>query len=438
VIRNALPARRLVPIGLVALAAGAAVAQAAGGGAAATPRASAAPASAAPASAAPASAAPASAAPAPAPAWAVPLPAVASSGQATRVVPVACGPASRNRGAARTPPSDALKNAFAILRRERTDEDALPAAALRALKAQGRAPVDAQSARLLRADGAARAWVVPVPDVGEATALGCLRGPAARKPREGIAVVSLGGAPAGGGGALRDLQRGRAPAALDACAGAGRNMLGVSGIVPDGVEAVFVTGADGTSTRADVRDNGYVFVLPRPPRPEQRFIVWTGSDGSPHVQPLPLIPLGGGVPCARVAAAARVTPDPWGAWCLPYSVRPVVVAPRPRGARSRSASRAARRRQLKRGARPRRPLSACILPSPWPGQLAPPQPPVFAPPPQGPVPQPGPQRPGVLPAPAPVPVPVPARPAVPSRAPVPVPARPAVPSRAPIEPRPGP
>jgi len=328
VIPNALPVRRLVPIGLVALVAGAAVAQAADGGAA-TPRAAAA--------ATPAAAAPAWVAPAPV----APLPAVAPYGRAARVVPLPCGPASRKRAAARTPPSDALKNAFAILRRERTDEDALPGRALRALKAQGLDPVDAQSARLLRADGAARAWVVPVPDVGEATALGCLRGAAARKPREGIAVVSLGGAPAGGGGALRDLQRGHAPAALDPCAGAGHNMLGVSGMVPDGVDAVFVTAADGTSTRADVRDNGYAFVLPRPRRAEQRYIVWTGSDGSPRVQPLPLALLGGRITCARVAATARVTPDPWSAACLPYGAGPVDVVPR--RAWSRRSSSAARR-----------------------------------------------------------------------------------------------
>ena len=408
-IPNALPVRRLVPIGLVALVAGAAVAQAADGGAA-TPRAAAA---ATPAAAAPAWVAPASVAP---------LPAVAPYGRAARVVPLPCGPASRKRAAARTPPSDALKNAFAILRRERTDEDALPGRALRALKAQGLDPVDAQSARLLRADGAARAWVVPVPDVGEATALGCLRGAAARKPREGIAVVSLGGAPAGGGGALRDLQRGHAPAALDPCAGAGHNMLGVSGMVPDGVDAVFVTAADGTSTRADVRDNGYAFGLPRPRRAEQRYIVWTGSDGSPRVQPLPLALLGGRITCARVAATARVTPDPWSAACLPYGADPVDVAPR--RAWSRRSSSAARRRQLKRRARAGRPPSTCVFLSPWSGRLLPvvpaipPQPPMLVPLRPGPVPRPAPERPGVLPAPAP------ARPAVP-RALEPAPERPA-------------
>ena len=200
-----------------------------------------------------------------------------------------CEPAPPDRSAPRTPPSDALKNAFGILRRDRTDDDALPARALKALKAQGLDPVDPQSARLLRADGDARAWVVPLPHVNVGTVVGCVRGAATGKPREGLAVVSLNGAPAGGGGALRDLQRGVAPATLDPCAGADDNMHGVSGIAPDGVEAVFITAADGTSTRADVHDNGCAFVLAHQRRPEQRYLVWSGSDGTPHVQPLPVL-----------------------------------------------------------------------------------------------------------------------------------------------------
>jgi hypothetical protein len=427
VISNVLPVRRLIPIGLVALAAGATVAQAAGGGTGASPAPRATP------------------APAPVPVWHVAAPAIAPTGGPVRVLPAPCAPAARKRGAARTPPSEALKNAFAILRRDRTDQDALPARALRALKAQGLDPVDPQSARLLRADGAARAWVVPVPDVGEATALGCLRSArgTARKPREGLAVVSLGGAPAGGGGALGDLQRGRAPVALDPCAGTGRNMLGVSGIVPDGVEAVFVTAADGTSTRADVRDNAYAFVLPRSRRVEQRYVVWTGSDGSPHVQPLPLVPLGGRVACDRVAATARVTPDPWGVGCLPFAAPPVRVVPQPPAARPRRSSGAARGRRLGRPARARRPLRACVVLSPWTGQVlpgVPPQPPILVPPRPGPVPAPAPQRPGERPAPArpvapraPAAVPAPRAPAAgpAARAPAAAPARPTVPAQPP-------
>jgi hypothetical protein len=318
--------RHLAPIAALALVAGAGAAatQAAGGGAAKplAPLAAVAPA------AAPSGV---SAVPAP-PDSGVPYapilpgrpPVVVVQPSAPAAFPVkSCRP--QDRTVARTPPSDALKSAFGILRRERTDADALPAKALAALRAQRLEPVDPQSARLLRADGAARAWVVPVPDVDAAGPLRCVRGGAAR---EGLAVVAVGGAPVGGGGALRDLQRGQAPATADPCAGADRSMLGVSGVVPDGVEAVFVTAADGTATRADVHDNGYAFVLPPPRRPEPRYLVWTGSDGAPHVQPLPIVfAAGRGGRCARIELPPRVTPDPWGSRCGPFPSWPVFAVP---------------------------------------------------------------------------------------------------------------
>ena len=178
--------------------------------------------------------------------------------------------------------------------------------------------------------------------------------------------MSVGGAPAGGGGALRDLQRGLASATIDPCAGSGRDMLGVSGIVPDGVEAVFVTAADGSATRADVHDNGYAFVLPRPRRPEPRYVVWTGADGTPHVQPLPafLVPGRAGA-CRNPDELVRVTPDPWGGGCA-AAIPPALLAARPpRGvvrARPRP-SRIVRPRPGRRGA-PARPV-APLAPAPF-------------------------------------------------------------------------
>ena len=64
-------------------------------------------------------------------------------------------------------------------------------------------------------------------------------------------------------------------------------MLGVSGVVPDGVAAAYLTAPDGTAVRADVADNAYAFVVPAPRDPGQRYVVWTGGDGTPHVQPVP-------------------------------------------------------------------------------------------------------------------------------------------------------
>jgi hypothetical protein len=225
--------------------------------------------------------------------------------------PVPCKFTARPPAPVSTPPSQALLDAFAILRRERRPEDALPAEALNALKRRNLAPVSPESARLLRTGArGGRAWVVPVPDVSAAFPFPCVT-KGKRTADEGLAVVAVGGAAAGGGGALDDLVRGRAAASVDPCAGDKRDMLSVSGIVPNGVASVFLTAPDGTAVRADVKDNGYEFLIPRSRRLEQRYVVWTGGDGTPHVQPVTAMALVGRAACARIAAVdrmPRVTP----------------------------------------------------------------------------------------------------------------------------------
>ncbi|HEV8151979.1 MAG TPA: hypothetical protein VGP78_03555, partial [Solirubrobacteraceae bacterium] len=96
------------------------------------------------------------------------------------------------------------------------------------------------------------------------------------------------------------------------------------------------TSPDGTAVRADVRDNGFAFLVPRRVTMQPRYVVWTGADGTPHVQPVASVALGRGA-CAggRLAARPRVTP---GAGCaalpalLPAGARrrpgrPVAVGP---------------------------------------------------------------------------------------------------------------
>jgi hypothetical protein len=360
-IRRMPSVRRLAPIAALALVAGAAVAQASGGGGATTPAPVAVVPSRAPAAATLVDAGPpavrivarGSGAPA--------APISMTPGTITTAAPVvACRPSKGSASkapASQAAPSDVLTDAFGILRRDRNDDDTLPAAALTALKRSGLTPVDAQSARLLRADGAARAWVVPVPDVGVANRFACVK---STDPREGLAVVSVGGAPAGGGGALRDLLRGLAPASVDPCAGASHDMIGVSGIVPDDIDAVFVTAADGTATRADVHDNGYTFVLPDVRRLQSRYLVWTGKDGAPHVQPLAVLPFGPSkTACGRLSSTVRVTPAITDFACGPFGAAPVfrqqfpLVVPKTSvSKRSRAAERraAARRAALRRAA----------------------------------------------------------------------------------------
>ena len=190
------------------------------------------------------------------------------------------------KAATAAPPSQQLLDAFAILRRPRTDQDALSPAALEALRVRGLSPVSLDSSRLLRSTASGgKAWVVPVPNVVGRLGVACE--PVGKSgPREGLVVVAVGDAASGGGGALDDLVRGRAPVTLAPCAGADHSMLSISGIVPNGVPAVFLTAPDGTAVRADVKDNAYEFLLPNQRAYEQRYVVWTGGDGTPHVQPI--------------------------------------------------------------------------------------------------------------------------------------------------------
>jgi hypothetical protein len=276
-----------------------------------------------------------------------------------------------------------LLNAFGVLRRDPAAGDALPDAALRALRDRGLEPFDPAAARLLRTtDTGGRAWVVPVRDTGDPGVLGLrcvvrevraaggtfarparpvpvpvpvtptaptvpqtepppVPAPAATvptpatpnttnkpAPHPGLAVVALDGAPAGAGGRLEDLVRGREPVAMDPCGGPNRDMLSVSGIVPDGVGAAFLTSPDGTAIRADVQDNAYAFVVPRTNRAEQRYVVWTGGDGTPHVQPLgsPVFVLR--VRCAKPSdhQPPVVSPDGSGL-CGHFSRSPAIIMP---------------------------------------------------------------------------------------------------------------
>ena len=178
---------------------------------------------------------------------------------------------------------------------------------------RGLSPVSLDSSRLLRSTpSGGKAWVVPVPDV--VGRLGAFCGSTSKPGSpEGVVVVAVGDAASGGGGALDDLVRGRAPVTVAPCAGADHSMLSISGIVPNGVPAVFLTAPDGTAVRADVKDNGYEFLLPNQRAYEQRYVVWTGGDGTPHVQPIVTFAAARAGACkasAKLARdVARVSPD---------------------------------------------------------------------------------------------------------------------------------
>jgi hypothetical protein len=335
----------LVLAALGAIAAGGLVAAAGGSGAASRPPAS-----------RPLPASPLPAAPFPA----SPLMALAAP---TRLAPpVQVGPCRRPAtGSPAQAPSRELLATFGVLRRPATSADSLPAEAAKALEARGLEMEGAGAARLLRTgpDGG-RAWVVPVRDARGP--LSCFprpggRGTTAATDGEGLAVVALGDAPAGGGGTRVDLARGTAPVSVDRCTGADHTSTEISGIVPDGVSAVYLTAADGTAVRADVRGNSFVLLIPVSRVPEQRYVVWSGAGGTPHVQPV----FADAFParlCRHVRVlGASVTPPPFPCAPSPATVFSVPTRPRP-----------ARPLRLRRPSRPLRvPPAAAIggLLAPW-------------------------------------------------------------------------
>jgi hypothetical protein len=220
-----------------------------------------------------------------------------------------------------------------------------------------------ESARLLRSTpSGGRAWVVPVPDLARSVPFFCQPGEK-RGPREGLVVVAVGDAASGGGGALDHLVRGRAPVTVAPCAGADHSMLSISGIVPDGVQAVFLTAPDGTAVRADVKDNGYEFLLANQRATEQRYVVWTGGDGTPHVQPV--LSFGAWAPSSCKAlpklSVARVSPD----GAFPCMTPQMLAVPLPADPSRRS--RALRRRRL---ARQPLAVASCWAESPVPPTFA--------------------------------------------------------------------
>jgi len=74
--------------------------------------------------------------------------------------------------------------------------------------------------------------------------------------------------------------------------------------------------------RADVADNGFAFVVPRSRTLRPRYVVWTGGDGTPHVQPVPVLPGFVRSACGRRPAnLAEVSPG-FTLGCVEWAVRP--------------------------------------------------------------------------------------------------------------------
>lgn len=218
-----------------------------------------------------------------APAYPVPL----AARNRTQAIDTICPPPRPTAPARAKPAAAPVRDAFGVLRRERTPRDSLSPVSAVAVADAGYGSADLEAARLLRTTAAGgKAWIVPVAEVqsfgalllcavelnrragrsrrGRTPAVPRFGGTGMRRdvippaavrrlrprgprlplppvpaplrtpePGPGVIVVAAGGA----GGTLTMLVRGLAPVEVRPCTGRGGDLLSVSGLVPDGVGA---------------------------------------------------------------------------------------------------------------------------------------------------------------------------------------------------------
>ncbi|HWK29369.1 MAG TPA: hypothetical protein VNS09_22590 [Solirubrobacter sp.] len=176
-------------------------------------------------------------------------------------------------------PSQTLLDAFAVLRRPRTAEDALPKTAPLALAFTDGLMVDA-ARHVTLADGT-DFWLLPVQNLAPRlkVSAACLRTltPQQRKdtrkairdsrkqpPVEGVALIFGGDQPQlGMRYSTEDILAGRA-FQLQGCTGAQHDQITLSGIVPDAVTRVTVVARGGAIEQADPEQNLVRLEQPRP------------------------------------------------------------------------------------------------------------------------------------------------------------------------------
>jgi hypothetical protein len=202
-----------------------------------------------------------------------------------------------------TPADPRLAASLAILRRPATAQDAPDAASQRGL-VLGRG-LHLGDARLLRTEGAQRAWLVPVDDVRPAPLPErCIaRAPLAmqrsfRRQRErfaaqpaqpGMVVLSDGSVEVGPSNAsLESILKGQA-VEMNSCAGPSHDMLGLYALLPDGDTQPYLRYPDGHTVLGELRDNAVTFLLRKPDQRDQlpTLLAWTDATGAQRSTPLP-------------------------------------------------------------------------------------------------------------------------------------------------------
>jgi hypothetical protein len=235
-----------------------------------------------------------------------------------RVSPSVECPGTPGRAEVVTTPADPrLAASLAILRRPATPEDTPDAAARRRVPI-GRG-LHLADARLLRAEGDKRAWLVPVDDVRlQPLPERCVaRAPAAmrtslRRQRErfaaqpaqpGVAVLGDGAVEVGPSIAGLDSIVGGHAVQSSSCEGPSHDMLGVYALLPDGDTQPYLHYPDGHTVLGELRDNAVTFLVSKPDRRDQLpdGLAWTDAGGAQQSTPVP----GGAFALQHCAAPPR-------------------------------------------------------------------------------------------------------------------------------------
>jgi hypothetical protein len=176
-----------------------------------------------------------------------------------------------------TAPDPRLAANLAILRRRATPADA-PDPQARLAPLVGRGPHLAD-ARLLRADIAGKAWIVPVDDVRPQLPKGC---------EPGVVILTDGPVDVGPSITSLDLILAGDAVETNSCAGPSHDMLGVYALLPDGATQPYLRFDDGHTVLGDLRDNAVTFLVNKPDQRSQlpTAIAWTDATTGPQTSPI--------------------------------------------------------------------------------------------------------------------------------------------------------
>jgi hypothetical protein len=180
-----------------------------------------------------------------------------------------------------TAPDPRLAANLAILRRPATPADTPDPQAQRQARIAalvGRGPHLAD-ARLLRAEVAGKAWIVPVDDVRPQLPKGC---------EPGVVILTDGPVDVGPSITSLDLILAGNAVETNSCAGPSHDMLGLYALLPDGATQPYLRFGDGHTVLGELGDNAVTFLINKPDQRSRlpTALDWTDATDGPQTSPI--------------------------------------------------------------------------------------------------------------------------------------------------------